>query len=259
MVRVLISVVATHKRVHFEMKFLASAALSWLACCYVVEYSNLCILPPTVFWVTRRALSATSCRSASKTTVLAAPTGWSAWPWYSYKKSRGRATARAGARWASASIWTTRASPPCGSSPSAPTTTWPRSLWGWNQKPVRPRRADEESWRRREKDRKDGRSPNFTIREGSLVKSCQKNRELLSVDGHVDSFLDLWCVLAAVDCLVAPCQAHRHTVTFTLWVLLDKHSLSMFLKHSRYLPFCCTAHNHVDTGSLNLHTHQLFH
>lgn len=106
-------------------------------------------LSPTAFSVTRRASSATSYSSASKTTASAAPTGWWAWPWSSWGTSRGRAAAPAGARWASESTWTTRASPPCGSSPSAPTTMCPRSLWGWSRRRGRPRRADEDgAWRR---------------------------------------------------------------------------------------------------------------
>lgn len=88
---------------------------------------NDCFLP-AVFWVTRRALSVTSCNSASKTTASAAQTEWSAWLSFSSKTSRGRAAACAGVIWANASRWTTRASPPCASSPSAPVTTWPRSL-----------------------------------------------------------------------------------------------------------------------------------
>lgn len=35
------------------------------------------------FWGTRRASTATSCSSASRTTALDALTGWSAWPWCS--------------------------------------------------------------------------------------------------------------------------------------------------------------------------------
>lgn len=45
--------------------------------------------------------------------------------------------------------------------------------------------------RAREKDRKDGRSPDFTIKEGSHVTVLSKSRKFFSVDGHVDSFLDI--------------------------------------------------------------------
>lgn len=132
-----------------------------MLCCVMA----LCSLS-TACWVTRTASSATSCRSASKTTVLAVPTEWWAWPSSSYETSWRRATAPAGACWDNASTWTTPASQPCASSPSAPTTMWPRSSWGWSLKRVRPRRADEERDGGRVK-RQSRRSPDFTIWEGS--------------------------------------------------------------------------------------------
>lgn len=130
---------------YFERFFLPSAASTWPTCFSVVDWldTQLLYFPPAVFWVTRMASSATSCRSVSKTTVLAVPTESSAWLWYNWEKSQRRATVRAGVRWANVFIWTTPASLLWGSSPSAPTTTWPRSLWSWNRRLVLQRREDE--------------------------------------------------------------------------------------------------------------------
>lgn len=165
----------TRKRVYFERFFSPSVALTWPTCFSVVDWLDAQLLcsPPAVFWVTRTASSATSCRSASKTTVLAVPTEWSAWLWYNWKKSQRRETARAGVRWANVFIWTTPASPPWGSSPSDPTTTWLRSLWGWNRRLDLRRREDEESWRGKGEGQKGWKVSLIWQWEKDLL-SCQK-------------------------------------------------------------------------------------
>lgn len=98
-----------------------------------------------VFWVTKMASTATKSKPAWKTTVSAARIKLWVWWWFSWETSWRRETVLAGARWVSAFTWTTRASPPCGSSRSVPTTTWQRSLWGSSRKLDLPRRGDEDT------------------------------------------------------------------------------------------------------------------
>lgn len=75
-----------------------------------------------------------------------------------------------------------------------------------------------------------------------------KSSPIFIVDEHVDSFLDLWCVLAAVDCLVVGCHFSYITAMFSPWFFflfvcfLTNSHFAVFLKHPYYLLFSKQPH-----------------
>lgn len=96
-------------------------------------------------------------------------------------------------------------------------------------------------------------------RAGGRREKDRKDRTLLRISHKAGNYLpytDLRCVLAAVDCLVAPCQSHRHTVTLTLWVFRLIFRVPQTLPLFTELLYSTQAHRHRLTQPF---THQLFH